>query len=487
MKKILFVLFLLPLSLLAQVHLDKSVEFKSFRPIGEQRQWTFIQKDSAIGTLQSKVVDEININGVSGYRINQKLELDYSKIGIDRKIIVKGDFFVSTDGFYLGDKKSILFNEQNEQFELSLNSKKLEGYFTRSGNEVEVVKDNFDNIFAFDNNFIDQLEIILSFSDLIVGKNIEFEYFEPQTQLESNFRGVVEKFSYKKLHTRLADSVYTINVSQPLPMTIYFSKQKKIQKIDIPSQKMKIYLDYVYDEKKIQKQQPTAPQFTIKTLLRLIPNYFLSIVFGLIGISLYIGGNYKNKQLYLIFGIGIIAFIINSFIQYPLQSSLTDRFILPAIRNGESIFLVSIIPVLTTGFVQEIIKFIAIFSVSRFFNIKANLLIIVGVVLGVAFGVSESIYLDSIIGRSQFSWNLFERAFIILYHAASGGLIGYAIINLSKRIFIVLIPLIAINSFFKYLPLFVQTQKADMELMYILLSSVSLIVVFIALILSKKK
>ena len=358
MKKILFVLFLLPLSLLAQVHLDKSVEFKSFRPIGEQRQWTFIQKDSAIGTLQSKVVDEININGVSGYRINQKLELDYSKIGIDRKIIVKGDFFVSTDGFYLGDKKSILFNEQNEQFELSLNSKKLEGYFTRSGNEVEVVKDNFDNIFAFDNNFIDQLEIILSFSDLIVGKNIEFEYFEPQTQLESNFRGVVEKFSYKKLHTRLADSVYTINVSQPLPMTIYFSKQKKIQKIDIPSQKMKIYLDYVYDEKKIQKQQPTAPQFTIKTLLRLIPNYFLSIVFGLIGISLYIGGNYKNKQLYLIFGIGIIAFIINSFIQYPLQSSLTDRFILPAIRNGESIFLVSIIPVLTTGFVQEIIKFI---------------------------------------------------------------------------------------------------------------------------------
>ncbi|MEA1980030.1 MAG: hypothetical protein U9N54_03540, partial [candidate division Zixibacteria bacterium] len=216
MKKILFVLFLLPLSLLAQVHLDKSVEFKSFRPIGEQRQWTFIQKDSVIGTLQSKVVDEIDINGVSGYRINQKLELDYSKIGIDRKIIVKGDFFVSTDGYYLGDKKSILFNEQNEQIELSLNNNKLEGYFTRSGNEVEVVKNNFDNIFAYDNNFIDQLEIILSFSNLIVGENIDFKYFEPQTQLESNFHGVVEAFSYKKLHTRLADSVYTINVSQPL-------------------------------------------------------------------------------------------------------------------------------------------------------------------------------------------------------------------------------------------------------------------------------
>ncbi|MEA1981489.1 MAG: hypothetical protein U9N54_11015, partial [candidate division Zixibacteria bacterium] len=301
------------------------------------------------------------------------------------------------------------------------------------------------------------------------------------------FHGVVEAFSYKKLHTRLADSVYTINVSQPLPMTIYFSKQKKIQKIDIPSQKMKVYLDYVYDEKKIQKQQPTAPSFSFKTFLKLIPNYFLSIVFGLIGISFYIGGNYKNKQLYLIFGIGVIAFIINSFIQYPLQSSLTDRFILPAIRNGESIFLVSIIPVLTAGFVQEIIKFLAIFSVSRFFNIKANLLIIAGVILGAAFGVSESIYLDSIIGRSQFSWNLFERAFMIFYQAASGGLIGYALINLSKRIFIVLIPLIAINSFFKYLPLFVQMQKTDMELMYILLSTVSLIVVFIALILSKKK
>ena len=480
----LSIIILLSLSASAQKSFPAFETVEQFRPFGEIKVWTLIVKDSSIGQLTSVMVGEAEINDQSGYKINQQLNLDYTKIGLDRKININGNFFVTQNGFFLGDDKTITINDNTNSLHLKKNQKEITGYYTRGDEQVPLNASLEKDIFAFDNNFIDQLELSLAMTDITVGEEISVEYIEPQTLQKNSFYGIVEDYSYTQIHTRLADSVYYINIFQPVPMSIYVSKLKYLLKVEIPSQKFKAYLDAV----QLPQKGSSAPGFSISTFVDLLPNYFLYLIFAVVAVMLFLGNGYKWAVTYLYFGIGIILYIIVNFIQYPLQEYLAKTFIIPAVQNNESILMLGTLPGLSAGIIQEFVLGFGLFAASQILKSKKQLLIIFGAVLGAGFGFAEGCYLDSIIGMgSRFSWNLLERGFVIAFMASSGAVIGYCLSKSIKSFVISISVLALVNALIRYLPLLVQLKMADAELMYIIVGVISLIVLSTALIFHKKK
>jgi hypothetical protein len=157
MKKQIFVLLLASLfvcpGLVAQRVLDKAPSVEKFRPIGEVRLWTFVVKDSAIGRLISTVSGRKKVDGIDGVTLTERLNLDYNMIGSPMKIEIEGDHFVSLNGYYLGDKRTITVNEQTEKQEVERDGDRIEGYFTRAGKKNDQEMACPEATFAIENNF----------------------------------------------------------------------------------------------------------------------------------------------------------------------------------------------------------------------------------------------------------------------------------------------------------------------------------------------
>ncbi|HKZ41482.1 MAG TPA: hypothetical protein VJ044_11000, partial [Candidatus Hodarchaeales archaeon] len=138
----------------AQRSVPASSNFSDYRPLGEIRGWTFVAKDSALGQLISTVEREIEIDGVDGYEISQILQLDYFKIGMERRMRIRSSHSVSQKGHYLGDKMVIDVNEETEELELERDGNKLEGFFTRGASKFDQEIDFSANSFAADILFL---------------------------------------------------------------------------------------------------------------------------------------------------------------------------------------------------------------------------------------------------------------------------------------------------------------------------------------------
>ena len=64
---------------------------EAHRPLGEIRIWTFVQDDSTIGTLRSQIVDKTSIEGTPGYVIEEQLNLDFTRVGLNNTIHMAGE------------------------------------------------------------------------------------------------------------------------------------------------------------------------------------------------------------------------------------------------------------------------------------------------------------------------------------------------------------------------------------------------------------
>ena len=121
MKKfhvLIILLSLLTVNVYGQRAIKGFDSFSDYREIGELRFWTFIVSDSVVGTLLSTVKEEISIDGSEGYRIEEKLKLDYNKANIALKMDVLNQHYVTSRGYHLGDKMVLNINEQSEKLEV---------------------------------------------------------------------------------------------------------------------------------------------------------------------------------------------------------------------------------------------------------------------------------------------------------------------------------------------------------------------------------
>ncbi len=458
----------------AQRSIPASVDFESYRPVGEIRGWTFVAKDSTIGQLISTVKRETEIDGINGVEIRQVLRLDYNRIGTERKLEIKSSHFVSTAGHYLGDQLEITVNEQVEKLELERDGGKIKGYFTRAGNKIEQEIKFAEKGFAADILFLDLYENFLARRDIKVGDTITDSVFVPQTMLVEKVEAVVEHFGLISLYNQVKDSVFVIRFVQPQVMIFYFSPNKRLVKAEFLAQQMKAYLDIV---RQLPAEKMAEPSFGLERFAKLLPHYGVFLLMGAVGLLFLAGGDIYRHNLYVFVIAGGASFVIATFTQVPFQSFLAEKIFLPKISAGGSPLLWAAVPALPAGFIQELIKFVVIFNIFKFLRLNLRNPLFIGGAIGAGFGIVEASYILSHLPEMPlWSVNLVERGFIILYHTVSGVMLSAAILLKSKMKKAVLIMVVVlVNSMFRFMPIFVQRDMLDAELYYILIPMIPMV------------
>ncbi len=443
------------MSVSAQDRLEASKSVEQFRPPGEIRYWSIEIKGSVVGGLRSEAKESGNVDGQEAAVFGQILDLNFSKVGQSRRQRVEGDFFVDVRGGYLGDSKTIEIDSVSERLELRRRGDSLTGFFTRGGNKIEQSASLSAESFAFDLNFYDELELILAMTDLMVGQPLEARLIEPQSLLKSQLTGFVEDFVYINIYGQQYDSVFLINIFTPQNMFALFTRDKRLVKVDIPDQKTKVYQDLV----KPPQQTFKRPSFGILNFIRLIPNYSIFIVASILSCLIFIGRGYRWKISYLSYLSGIALFWVAVVTQFPLQEWIFREMFMPSVRSGGSIFAAGLLPALPVGLIQTglVVGFLLLINKSG--HVKAYQLPVLGAVFGAGFALMEASYLDSLVFRTGFDFGLLERFSIILFHAAMGSLIGYFLAFNRRQLWIMLLVAVLVNSFFRYLPMFVQNQS----------------------------
>ncbi|KAA3632258.1 MAG: hypothetical protein DWP97_11365 [Calditrichaeota bacterium] len=472
--------------------------FLDYRETGEVRLWTIIVNDSVIGTLRSTVTGTVQIDGISGYTIEEKLNLDFNKSGTPLTMNISNEHYVTADGFILGDKMELNINGQQEKLDMQRKADKLEGYITRGGQKIDQSVLFDPNGFSIENYYYDQLELYLSAQTLTIGDNILDSVYMPQSMTFSYVNGFVRDFDNIQLFNQVFDSCFVIEFTEPLGMIAYFTEDKKLVKVDIPNQNLKAYLDVVQNPEKVkeeleqikkEKAEQTSSFFeTEKSFGAMIGVTFIYILFGILSLIFFAKNQLKSPISFIALFAGGVVFVIVPFTQVPLQEILFKQFYVPNVLQGEgSPFLYGLAPAIVVGLIQELLKIAAVILFVRFADIKSHMYTIIGTMIGVGFGVVEACYLAGGVPTSMlFTINLIERGFTILFHVTSGALLGYALSKGIGKVSVFAVLTIVINSLFRYLPIFAQSKTLTPELLNIILAIVSILFLSVTLLQLKK-
>jgi len=489
---LLTVLFLLPgVSLTKDRDLpdsltsEKYLSFEQYRPVGETRLWTFVTRDSTIGRLVSLVMEDIEIDGRHGYVINEKLTIDYNRPENPMAFDIEGDHYVSDEGYYLGDKLEVRINENVEKFEFELEEGVLEGYFTRAGKKVKKSEPFATDLFAWENYFIDQLELFLAMRDINVGDTLQDTIYVPQSMYKTAITGTVDDFLYKEIYRNKFDSVFQIHLIQPQEFMLYLTLDKRLVRADFPQSRIRAYLDLV---KKKPQTSNLKPKYTLTTFLSTLPAYLFYLIVTGLSLLFLVRMGFKWKRVYLALIIGVALYFLMLLTQFPLQKYIVAKWLLPAITAGGSFYGWGLLPALAAGLVQEIAKLAVIISIIYWLNPRRERFIIVGAFCGAGFGFMEACYLASPSGIfGLFSWTLLESSFLILFHAVSGTLLGQAVSVGKNRILGFTFGLVIFNTVLRYLPVFVRQKAVEVEIMYFVFAFITLLLLTLALLILNRK
>ncbi|HOP07052.1 MAG TPA: hypothetical protein PLF13_07160 [candidate division Zixibacteria bacterium] len=471
--------------------LEASSTVTDYRSLGEVRVWTFELKDTTSGRLASFVSEKTEIDGVAGVVFNETLRLDYNKVGQDLLYEIEGDHYVALDGSYLGDLINLKVNGGENVIDLKRNGEFIRGKIGQPGKERER-EFRFDRGgFAADNLFIDQHELYLAMHDLVVGDTLLDTVFVPQIVLTGPIQAVVERFGYERLYNEVFDSVYVIRYLMPFVGTAYFTPDKRLVKMDVPGQRFQAYLDVVRQtqpavaEATTEKIAPVPASDSGKKMSRMV----LYLIISLVAWSFFIGRSYRHPVTFLAFLLGCLAVIVVILIQMPIQDWLFEKILLPRVQAGDSGYLWAILPALAAGLIQELLKVAILIGLLRMAMAKAVKPRHLAAAIGAGFGLVEACYLASFAVSGQvFGWHLLERGFTILYHVTGGALLGYLIAagTESRGWKICLACLIGFNTILHYLPVFVQNRVVSVEVMYLLMPTTVLGLLFVTLMLFKQ-
>ena len=471
----------------AQYRVKGDTLIEDVRPVGELRLWTFITKDSTLGQLISTVTGETEVDDVAGLVLEQRFTLDLAGAGMKLSIRRQGKHLVSDVGAYLGDSQELTVNTQTERMEIERRGDSLIGYITRAGEKVEQRRYFEPGGFAADNFLLDQHELFLIMRDISVGDTLEDTIFEPQIMLTSPVRAVVEEFAYRELYKGVFDSVFVIHYSQPQEQYLYFTPDKRLVKADFPGQNMRAYLDVV---RKGPTERLRRATLTLGRFLSLLPVYIAYLVIGLISLVFFVGRYYRRRVCWLGFVLGGVLFTAAAFTQIPLQRFLVERLLIDRISAGGSPYFWALLPAMVAAVIQELLKGGLIAGLGIAGNQPSRRFIAIGAVCAAGFGIVEGCYMVVMAGNVElFSWHLLERGFVILFHATSGALLGFALarwIQGGRRWLALLGVTIAFNGLLRYLPVFVQQKAIPVQMMYFVIPIVSLVFLLLTLLLFRK-
>jgi hypothetical protein len=460
------------------VKAETSIE--SVRPLGDARTWIFYARQTTFGRLISTVKESREIDGRRALVFDENLSIDYSQIGGERKTDIKGEFYQALDGSYLGCRLVLGPDSAAERLEVELDEGNLEGFYTRAGSQVDVDVPMERDILPWEANFVDQLEIFLAMHDLAVGDRFTDTVFSPQIMMPIQIVGEVTRWMWQEIYKDKIDSVFIIRLSEPDTYQLYFTADKKLVRVDMEDQNIRVYQGQIRGTlpETAQATTPTGPQRDARTIFRLMflrsPHYAAFLVVALLSIAFLTRSGFKRLDSWLAFVVGGLGFMVIPYTQIPLQLYLVTSWLIPNISEGGSIYFWSVFPAAASGIIQTVLVILLLTALLFWRKVKPFHQPSVGAFIGAGFGLIEACYVSGRQVTSLFTPILVERALIILFHVTAGTLIGSAIGKGIERLSITVILVMLVNSCYRYLPIFIQQGKITVPLLTIFMGFLGL-------------
>jgi len=394
--------------------------------VGTERQYQYIAQDTLFGTLNVKFRGEEDFEGTPAYKFEANLDFDYTKIGNPVQLNISDNFYTDKQGYYVGNSMKAQVGLKKQTLFLEHQGDSLKGYFEASGVRQDRNMALSPMIRAVDNNMIYQMELFLSFHDFNVGDTITDSAFVPQVMTMAPMKLAVEDYRPVR-YGDLVDSAYVLHMLAPQEQYVYYTPDHRIVKIDITGQQIQIILS----EDVFEKMAPHEASGGFTDFIARLPIYlvylFISILFALP----FLKNNYKKVEIYFIFILGCAMFPLIASTQVPLQKWYSVKVLIPAMREGGSLYSYGLVSALIGGIIQETLKFIPILLAFLFRKPDRRTLIVYGIFSGLGFGfyeacsVTGAAFQTGVLG--VFSWGVFERIFTMLFHTTSGALLGYGL------------------------------------------------------------
>ncbi len=459
----------------------------AYRPVGDFRLWTFVSRDSAIGTLTSRILERSDFDGRPAIVFESALDMDYNPIGQDRTMTITGERTVTRNGLLLAEALDLQVGDQAAEIEIEVQDSLLVGHMTRGDQELDVAYAYPRLMPAANSLFLDQYEMYFALRDLKVGDAIDDSLYVPRDGFATAIVGEVFNFSYQRRYQDIYDSVYSIMLTQPEQVELLFTPDKKLVKAIFPARDMRVYLDIVQNEAD-PATQPGRQQRPTTSFLDNLPHYVVYLIGSLLAIAFFIRSGYRWSISWVAYGVGAVVFWVIPYTQVPLQNWAVQEYFIPGVQGGGSPMTLAMLPSAVAGVIQEFLKLGLIFAVAYLANLKQYRIPIIGAILGGGFGFMEACYIISLspVAVDIASWVLLERIFLIVFHTAAGAMLGQAISESALQAVITAILLAAVNGLWRYLPVVVQEGFVPVEIMYLLLSVVALIMLATALMVRKR-
>jgi len=479
----------LPVGAVAERSVEASASVESFRPLGEFRLWRFFAKQTTFGELTSAVVDRRDVGGQESLVLREAAHIDFSQIGFENQVSVSGESYVSQAGHFAGCDLKIGPGDAAERLVLEAEDNRLTGYFTRGGSEKDVSQPWKPETFFWDLYLVDQLEIFLAMQDLQIGTIIDDSLFLPQSLMYAPVTGYVASFMWQEIYKGRFDSVFVIRLTQPSAYQLCFTPDKRLIKVDMIDQGIRVYQDLVRRIPAPQEagaQAPGRPPFSLRLLLFKLPHYVAFVLVAAVAVLFLSARAFRWRGSYLAFLIGIVVYLLMPLVANPVMIYGAENWLDLPSAGGSSVYVRGAVLPLVAGLIQSALILIGLVIIVRMLKPRAYRRVGLGAFVGAGFGLAESVYVSGLQVTYLFTWPLAERASMILLYAVSGALIGRFGRERGLGLAWAVLAAAAVNGAARYLPLLVQGRLVNVEAMHFVLAVWVILYLLLVLVLSRR-
>ncbi|MBU0982571.1 MAG: hypothetical protein KKA42_01785 [candidate division Zixibacteria bacterium] len=474
-----------------------SQSIQDFRVPGEIRVWSFFAQNQTFGRLTSTVKGRTSVDGVDGLIFDEHLQIDYTRLNQDRQVDVKSELSLANTGFYLGNRTVFGPEDAADRLDLRRDGNRLKGSYTRGGRKFDHTVEYPVKRLAWEPNFVDQLEVWLAMQDLTVGDTLVDTLWSPHTMIETKVAGKIFHWMWQEIYKGKIDSVFIIRLYEPQDYQLYFTKDKKLLRVDFINQNMRVFQDVIIPPKgtaaaatdsQVKPAAPVKPEISARRLFLKSPHYVAFVVIAGLGLLFLArrGFRWLDAYIHLVAG-AALGVLMLPFVQVPIQEWVVQSVVIPKITGGESLFVWGMLPALIAAAIQMAAVFGGLYAVLAWRNPKDYRIPALGAFLGAGFALTEAFWVSGLVIHQLITWALLERACFILFHVASGFLLGRAIkVGGQQRMVGTAVGLLLANGLLRYAPVLVQGQVVDVELMHFLMVFAVLLVLGICILQPKE-
>lgn len=418
---------------------------------GEERTYTYRIGQVIIGSHSAKLVGEQDIPDLGqALLFEMSVLMDMSSLGQDFSVQLVCSLYCDVNGrplkyssrYSLGEDEAYVIGDVRDgAFSGRGTGTKIDSTFSIPVSE---------KTYLVDNNFVTQWELLLSNLRLNKRAQYDIDILIPQV-----LRSIPMRVKVLDAQTlTIAGKATTCSVVE-VPMisnTFYIDPQGRL--VRLVDGRQNLTVDLNMDGGAISTQAQAGGDF-MSTLPRRLVIWAVYGIWTLILLLLFARKSLRRLDLWIVLIITGVSYWLIFLVQAPIQRELSGAVFKSIGSRGAGVYVAGLLAALVTGLVQATLKLAFVGGRAHLSDRKlpAKTLISLGIAAGAGFGLVEACWTTGwgyAVGKiALVSTPVWERIVTILFHAATGLMLGYGIAKKKALVFwVYVVVLQAVGSFF---------------------------------------